>query len=102
MDVNAAGVHTRSFYHYDYVHLIERPEVKSVSPVTGPVAGGTVVTIAGQRFGFNATVMFVSWAAGSATPAGLGECRWQDSPDTFCEDSTIRCGNVAAFRVIFI
>ncbi len=34
------------------------PVISSISPVTGPMAGGTVVTVTGSSFGFaNATVM---------------------------------------------
>jgi hypothetical protein len=89
VDVNVAGKHLLYGYRYDYVDLIRPPVIKSVVPLTGPVAGGTNVTITGLQFGFNATVLFIA-RGGVSSAVAAGECLWRNVPGMSCDDSTIR------------
>lgn len=89
MDVAVAGKGALHGYRYDYVDLIRPPAITSVVPLSGPVAGGTNVTIAGLQFGFNATVMFIA-RGGVSSVAAAGECVWRDVPGMSCDDSTIK------------
>jgi hypothetical protein len=50
-----------------FTYVLPPPTISGVSPTTGPIGGGTVVTITGTNFQNSATVAFAGVAATSAT-----------------------------------
>jgi len=50
-----------------FTYVLPPPTISGVSPTTGPIGGGTVVTITGTNFQNSATVTFAGVAATSAT-----------------------------------
>jgi hypothetical protein len=50
-----------------FTYVLPPPTISGVSPTTGPIGGGTVVTITGANFQNSATVTFAGVAATSAT-----------------------------------
>jgi hypothetical protein len=50
-----------------FTYVLPPPTISGVSPTTGPIGGGTVVTITGTNFQNGATVTFAGVAATSAT-----------------------------------
>lgn len=77
-------------YPYDYHTTVTSHTVATVTPLSGPVAGGTVVTVLGTKFAGNATVTFVERdSAGSLT--GLrSECVWRSLPGVGSSDAMVR------------
>ena len=53
---------------------VNAPKIDSVSPVSGPAAGGTLITIAGEHFQTGAKVSMGGVAASviSVTPTSIG------------------------------
>ena len=95
-------------YAYDYVDLLQPPVITSVSPLTGTLAGGTIVTIIGSGFKSSADVSFVPARAGGGASAAAPPlaCEWRGSDDALvCTDTTIRCrapsadGTVSSYTV---
>jgi len=50
-----------------FTYVLPPPTISGISPTTGPIGGGTVVTITGANFQNGATVTFAGVAATSAT-----------------------------------
>jgi hypothetical protein len=77
-------------YPYDYHTTAVSHVVATVSPLSGPVAGGTDVTIQGSKLSVNATVTFVErdWS-GSMTGARR-QCVWRGLPAMGSTDALIR------------
>ena len=50
-----------------FTYVLPPPTISGISPTTGPIGGGTVVTITGTNFQNGATVTFAGVAATSAT-----------------------------------
>jgi hypothetical protein len=88
--VTIAGTSTRSPFPYDYHVSIANHTVRDVTPLAGPVLGGTPVTIHGAKFRSNASVTFVELDGSGAPTGGRGQCVWRGVPGMGCSDSTIR------------
>ena len=91
MLVVVAGQASTGSQSYNYVELIQPPSVTTVSPLSGPTAGGTIVTITGSGYGSIAVVMFEELTADGGTTGVQRECTWSSTelPGTTCNDSTI-------------
>ena len=61
------------------------------SPQSGPIAGGTLVTVFGTGFGSIAIVVFEEIAADGSTTGVQRECVWSPAelPGTSCNDSAV-------------
>ena len=68
------GARTSSAYDYQFDALVASPILTSVSPSSGPTAGGTLVTIVGTRMQFDGVVTFVS-----QTGVAIGQCDWKSA-----------------------
>ncbi len=77
--MTVAGVGSVSFstIAFDFLSLVNPPAIDRVSPLSGPVAGGTLVHITGARFGSNATVVFVERDVGLVPTGVVAECTWR-------------------------
>jgi hypothetical protein len=64
---NSDGTSATLMSGFDYNVSIPGPTITGVSPISGPVAGGTLVTITGTNFRVGASVDFGSNAASSVT-----------------------------------
>ncbi len=91
-----SGQAALSSLDYDFVVLVRPPVIERVFPWHGPVEGGTIVTLFGQQFGTNASVMFVELGAApgdnsTLVPTGTRqECEWRGQPGLVCSDTLIR------------
>ena len=74
---------------YNFQSLIQPPVVSSVAPITGVVAGGTVVTIVGSGFNFDAVVMLVERNATFGLTGSESECDWKSGQGLLCNDTTV-------------
>jgi hypothetical protein len=90
VEVAVGGVAATTRPLYNFLQLAQSPVIASVTPLTGPVAGNTVVTIMGSKFGDDAVVVFSerNWAMGLTWNTTL--CEWQDRPGMLCDDGIIR------------
>ena len=78
---------------YDFVGLVQPPLIGSVNPMTGPLAGGTLVTLQGSRFNFNATVLFQELDSTFRATGASAECEWRgrETDGAICTDSDVLC-----------
>ena len=75
---------------YNFLVLVRPAVIDKVTPLTGPLVGGTVVTITGSGFSSLADVSFVGYDSGSGEVVGPpvdcvwrnsgGERKWRDTP----------------------
>ena len=88
-----AGQASSGSQRYNYVDLIQPPVVTKVYPLSGPTAGGTVVTITGSGYGSVAVVSFEELAANGSLTGVQRECTWlpTELPGTSCNDSVVMC-----------
>jgi hypothetical protein len=89
LNVNVAGQSTLDPFPYDY-HTVTSHTVVSVVPLSGPVAGGTGVTILGSKLTTNATVMFVEQDLSGSATGMKAECTWRRLFDMGSADAMIR------------
>lgn len=89
--VTASGVPASAPYAYTYKASASSHVVGSVEPLTGPLVGGTAMTIAGSKFGDNATVTFVERNRTGGLTGQRLQCAWRDASGMACSDSEIRC-----------
>ena len=61
---------------YSYELLVALPAIAAITPLSGPTAGGTVVTITGTQFQFRGTVTFVD-----ADQRDIGVCEYNGIED---------------------
>ena len=88
--VTAASVPAPVPYRYTYKASASRHVVGSVVPLAGPVAGGTIVSIAGSKLSDNATVTFVERNRMGGLTGQRQQCTWRGVPDMACSDDEIR------------
>jgi hypothetical protein len=75
---------------YDFHKAVNGPDVRAVSPLVGPLAGGTLVVLSGTRLSTNATVMFVERSLSGALTGLQRECGWRDLPGMSSTSTQIR------------
>ncbi len=83
----------RSLAHaipYEFQALIQPPAITLVSPLTGPVLGGTLVTLHGTLFAFNATVLFVERDGSGDLTGRRSECAWRTVPGLTCNETVVQ------------
>jgi len=78
--VTSAGKLSTNSYTYDISRLRVAPSITSISPLSGPTEGGTLVTIIGKDFGVTPDAALVQFtrsnAAGAVSPdADILACR---------------------------
>jgi hypothetical protein len=89
LNVNVAGQSTLDSYPYEY-HTVTSHTVVSVVPLSGPVAGGTAITILGSKLTTNATVIFVEQDFSGSATGMKAECTWRLLVDMGSSDVMIR------------
>ena len=77
LSVNVAGQSMLAPYPYDYHTTVTSHAVVSVVPLSGPVAGGTSLTILGSKLTTNATVTFVERDTSGSATGMKAECTWR-------------------------
>jgi hypothetical protein len=92
LSVSVSGVGAAAATLYDFGSLVQPPTVDSVTPLVGPTAGGTLVTVQGTLFGGDATVQFVERTASGALTGNFTECEWRSGgiPTLMCNDTVVR------------
>ncbi len=92
---SVAGVRSVIAFGYDFQTLTRPPVVGSVSPLTGPTEGGTIITIEGSLFASDATVVLVERISSGVVTGVRRECEWRGqellTQGLFCSESAIRC-----------
>ena len=76
---------------YRYSQMAGAPVVTSVTPLTGPAAGGTLVTIVGVRLGSSTVVTFRELTADLVPTGAAFVCDWRNGTDTSANATAIRC-----------
>ena len=101
--MTVAGQSSALSQRYSFVDLIQPPVVTAISPLSGPLTGGTMVTVTGTGYNSIASVTFEELRGnGSATGARL-ECAWSPTalPGTLCNLTTVMCVPVLPASAIF-
>ena len=77
--------------HYNFAELIQPPGLALVTPLFGPAAGGTLVTVVGSGFSLDAVVNFVERYSNQSLSGSSAVCDWQDStqPGLGCNDTVV-------------
>ncbi len=91
MVLAVAGIESDTPLLYTYNSLSSPPFVGAVSPLSGPAAGGTTVTLLGEAFGFLAAVSFAERDASGTLTGRRQECAWRDVPSMSCNNTVIQC-----------
>lgn len=76
---------------FDYHVTAASHVVASVSPLSGPVTGGTGVTILGSKLSSNATILFVERDGSGSVTGFREECTWRGLPALGSSDGMVRC-----------
>ena len=91
--MSVAGQSITLTQNYSFVDLIQPPVVTAVSPLSGPLAGGTLVTIVGTGYNSIAVVTFEELFVNGSVTGARAECVWSESssdlPGTSCNLTTI-------------
>ena len=92
LSVTVAGQPLAQPVYYLFADLAKPHVVLAVRPLTGPVRGGTALTLLGSGFG---GVAVVELQEVSTTTVGAGGsrslCAWEGLPGMSCNDTMIRC-----------
>ncbi len=89
--LTVAGVPSRVEVAFSYNALTQPPRIFRVSPLVGPAAGGTRVTIIGDSFGDLAVVALVERDANGVLTGNRPECVWRSMVGMGCNDTVIQC-----------
>ena len=82
------SVHASSYVYND---LVKPPVIAAVSPVTGPVSGGTVVELVGSGFAGSAVIELAALDGALALTGVRSTCEWRGVPGMSCNDTVVRC-----------
>ena len=75
---------------YEYLSLASPPAVHDVVPLTGPLAGGTVVVLTGSGFHGTASVFFNALDASGRPTGAQAECVWRGVPGMACTETSVQ------------
>ncbi len=89
--MTVSGIVSTQQMAYDFNSLSSPPFIGAVKPMTGPAAGGTVVTVLGEAFGDLAVVTFAERDAVGAPTGRRQECMWREVPGMSCNNTVIQC-----------
>ena len=89
--VTVAGQVTVFSQNYSFVDLILPPVVTAVSPLSGPLSGGTAVTVIGVGFNSVAVVTFEELLTNGTATGVRYVCTWSpnDLPGTLCNATAV-------------
>jgi hypothetical protein len=93
--VAVAGIVSDTPVLYSYNSLSSPPLILTVTPLSGPTAGGTVVTVRGEAFSDLATAFFAERDSGGTLTGLRQECEWRGVPGMSCNNTVIQCRSPA-------
>ena len=75
---------------FDFLQLVQPPRIISMTPLHGPVRGGTALVLTGAQFGNDATITFVERDRNNVATGVRTECAWRGVEEMSCSDTRIR------------
>ena len=89
VSVTVAGQPSQQPVLYDFLSLISPPVITGVQPLTGPLSGGSRVTIIGTNFNGVAVIKMLELDVSGHETGRSAVCEWQGVPGGMCNDTVV-------------